>query len=203
MAVRLLYLIFRQVMAWLGLLAAAHKPNNAEILVLRHEVAVLRRQVSRPRLSWADRAVLAALTRLLSPACRRHRIVTPATILRWHRDLVKRRWSQPQRHRTGGRRTPPELRRLVLRLAAENPSWGYRRIHGELAGLGYRIAASTVWSILKGAGIDPAPGRDGPSWRQFLRGQARAILATDFFCVDTLFLQRLYVLFVVEHATRR
>jgi putative transposase len=143
-AVRLLYLIFRQVLAWLGLLARSAQSKNAEILVLRHEVAVLRRQVNRPRLSWADRAVFAALTRLLSPACRRHRIVTPATILRWHRDLMKRRWTQPRGHRSGGRCTPPELRRLVLRLAAENPSWGYRRIHGELAGLGYKIAASTV-----------------------------------------------------------
>jgi putative transposase len=202
-AVQLLYLIFRQVMAWLGLLARSAQSKNAEILVLRHEVAVLRRQVRRPQLSWADRAVFAALTRLLSPVCRLHRIVTPATILRWHRDLVKRRWTQPRHHRTGGRRAPPELRRLVLRLAAENPSWGYRRIHGELAGLGYQIGASTVWSILKRAGIDPVPRRDGPSWRQFLRVQARGILATDFFCVDTLLLQRLYVLFVVEHATRR
>jgi putative transposase len=202
-AVRLLYLIFRQVMAWLGLLARSSRSKNAEILVLRHEITVLRRQVRRPRLSWADRAVFAALTRLLSPTCRRHHIVTPATIVRWHRDLVKRRWTQPRRHRTSGRRTPPELSRLVLRLAAENPSWGYRRIHGELAGLGYRIAASTVWSILKRSGIDPAPRRDGPSWRQFLQVQARGILATDFFCVDTLFLQRLYVLFVVEHASRR
>ena len=126
MAVRLLYLIFRQVMAWLGLLARGAQSKNAEILVLRHEVAVLRRQVSRPRLSWADRAVFAALTRLLCQACRLHRIVTPATILRWHRDLVKRRWIQPRRHRTGGRCTAPELRRLVLRLATENPSWGYR-----------------------------------------------------------------------------
>ena len=190
-------------MAWLGLLARSSQSKNAEILVLRHEVAVLRRQVSRPRLSWADRAVFAALTRLLSQAGRLHRIVTPATILRWHRDLLKRRWTQPRHHRTGGRRTAPELRRLVLRLAAENSSWGYRRIHGELAGLGYQVAASTVWSILKRAGIDPAPRRDGPSWRQFLRVQARCILATDFFCVDTLLLQRLYVLFVVEHATRR
>jgi len=202
-AVRLLYLIFRQILAWLGLLARSAQSKNTEILVLRHEVAVLRRQVHRPRLSWADRAVFAALTGLLSPACRLHRIVTPATILRWHRDLVKRRWTQPPRHRRGGRRTAPELRRLVLRLAAENPSWGYRRIHGELAGLGYQIGASTVWSILKRAGIDPAPRREGPSWRQFLRVQARGILATDFFCVDTLLLQRLYVLFVVEHATRR
>jgi putative transposase len=202
-AARLLYLIFRQVMAWLGLLARSAQSKNAEILVLRHEVAVLRRQVRRPRLCWADRAVLAALTGLLSPACRMHRIVTPATILRWHRDLVKRRWTQPRGRRSGGRRTAPELRRLVLRLAAENSSWGYRRIHGELTGLGYRIAASTVWSILKRAGIDPAPRRDGPSWRQFLQAQARGILATDLFCVDTLLLQRLYVLFVVEHATRR
>ncbi|MDQ3764444.1 MAG: integrase core domain-containing protein [Actinomycetota bacterium] len=203
MAVRLLYLIFRQLVAWLGLLVRGGQSKNAEILVLRHEVAVLRRQVSRPRLSWADRAVFAALARLLSPVCRLHRIVTPATILRWHRDLVKRRWTQPRGHRSGGRRTKPELRRLVLRLAAENSSWGYRRIHGELAGLGYQVAASTVWSILKRAGIDPAPRRDGSSWRQFLRVQARGILATDFFCVDTLLLQRLYVLFVVEHATRR
>jgi len=200
---RLLYLIFRQVLAWLGLLARSAQSKNAEILVLRHEVSVLRRQVNRPRLSWADRAVFAALTGLLSPACRRHRIVTPATIVRWHRDLVKRRWTQSRYHRSGGRRTPLELRRLVLRLAAENSTWGYRRIHGELAGLGYQIGASTVWSILNRAGIDPAPRRDGPSWRQFLRAQARGILATDFFCVDTLLLQRLYVLFVVEQATRR
>jgi putative transposase len=117
--VRLLYLIFRQVMAWLGLLARSAQPKNAEILVLRHEVAVLRRQVRRPRLSWADRAMFAALIRVLSPACRLHRIVTPATILRWHRDLAKRRWTQPRGHRSGGRRTASELRRLVLRLAAE------------------------------------------------------------------------------------
>ena len=157
----------------------------------------------RPRLSWADRAVFAALTGLLCRVCRLDRIVTPATIVRWHRDLVKRRWTQPRRHRRGGRRRAPELRRLVLRLAAENSTRGYRRIHGELAGLGYQIAASTLWSILQRAGIAPAPRRAGPSWRQFLRVQARGILATDFFCVDTLLLQRLYVLFVVEHATRR
>jgi putative transposase len=190
-------------MAWLGLLARSTPSKNAEILVLRHEVTVLRRQMSRPRLSWADRAVFAALARLLSPACRLHRIVTPATILRGHRDLVKRRWTHPRRHPTGGRHTAPEPRRSVLRLAAENSSWGYRRIHGELAGLGYQVAATTVWSILKRAGIDPAPRRDGPSWRHFLRVQARGILATDFFCIDTLLLQRLYVLFMVEQTTHR
>jgi putative transposase len=122
--VRLLYLIFRQLMAWLGLLARSSQSKNAEILVLRHEVAVLRRQVQRPRLSWADRAVFAALTRLLSQACRLHRIVTPGTILRWHRDLVTQRWTQPRR-RTGGHATASELRQLVLRLAAENSTWGY------------------------------------------------------------------------------
>jgi hypothetical protein len=198
-----LYLIFRQLMAWLGLLARSSQSKNAEILVLRHEVAVLRRQVSRPRLSWADRAVFAALTRLLSQACRLHQIVIPPTILRWHRDLVKRCWTQPRRHRTGGRRTAPSCAELVLRLAAENSSWGYRRSHGELARLGYQVAASTVWSILKRAASTPLLAATGPAGSKFLRGQARGILATDFFCVDTLLLQRLYVLFVVEHATHR
>ena len=203
MALRLLYLIFRQLLAWLGLLARSSRSKNVEILVLRHEVSVLRRQVRRPRLSWADRAVFAALTRWLSPAGRMHRIVTPATVLRWHRDLVARRWTQHRRRRTGGRCTASELRQLVLRLASENPTWGYRRIQGELAGLGYQLAPSTVWLILKRADIDPAPRRSGSTWRQFLTAQAHAVLATDFFCVDTLLFHRLYVLFVVEHATRR
>jgi putative transposase len=198
-----MYLIFCQFVAWLGLLARSSGSKNVEILVLRHEVAVLRRQVSRPRLSWADRAVFTALSRLLSQSGRVHRIVTPATVLRWHRDLVTRRWTQPRQRRRGGRSTASELRQLVLRLASENPTWGYRRIHGELAGLGHQIAPSTVWSILKRAGIEPAPRRSGPTWRQFLTAQAHGILATDFFCVDTVLLHRLYVLFVVEHATRR
>jgi putative transposase len=148
--VRLLYLVFRQLLGWLGLLTRSSASKNAEILVLRHEVSVLRRQVGRPRLSWADRVVFAALSRLLSHAVRLHRIVTPGTIVRWHRDLVKQRWTQPRRRRAG-RSTAPELRELVLRLASENSSWGYRRIQGELARLGYQ----TVWSILKRAGIDP------------------------------------------------
>jgi putative transposase len=171
--------------------------------VLRHEVAVLRRQVRRPRLSWADRAVFATLTRLPSQAGPLQRIVTPATIVRWHRDLVTRRWTQPRRRHSGGRDTAVEVRRLVLRLASENSTWRYRRIQGELAGLGYPMAPSTVWSILKRAGVDPAPRRNGPTWRQFLTAPAHGILATDFFCVDTLLGHRLYVLFVVEHATRR
>jgi putative transposase len=124
-ALRLLYLIFRQLIAWLGLLARSSRSKNAEILVLRHEVAVLRRQVSRPRLSWADRAVFAALTRWLSQADRVYRIVTPEMVLRWHRDLVTRRCTRPRR-RTGGRSTAPALRQLVLRLASENPTWSCR-----------------------------------------------------------------------------
>ena len=168
--------------------APAHsaRSKNAEILVLRHEVAVLRRQVRRPRLSWADRAVFAALTRWLSQAGHLQRIVTLATVLRWQRDLITRRWTQPRRRHSGGHCTAPELRRLVLRLALENSTGGYRRIHGELAGRGCQLAPSTVWSILKRAGLDLAPRREGPSWREFLRAQAHGILATDFLCVDTL-----------------
>jgi putative transposase len=199
---RLLYLIFRQLVTWLGLLARSSPSKDAEILVLRHEVTVLSRQVSRPRLSWAERAVFAALIRLLVPGWRVPRIVTPATVVRWHRDLVTRGWTQPRRRRTGGRSTAVELRQLVLRLASENPTWGYRRIHGERAGLGYRLVPSTVWLILKRAGIDPASGRSGPTWRQFLRVPANGILATDFFCVDTVLGHWLSVLFVGEHATR-
>jgi putative transposase len=142
-------------MAWLGLLARNSRSKNAEILALRHEVAVLRHQVRRPRLSWADRAVFAALSRLLNQAAHLQRIVTPATVLRWHRDLVTRRWTQPRRRRTGDRCTAPELYRLVLRLASENSTRGYRRIHGELAGLGYRLAPSTVWLILKASRHQP------------------------------------------------
>jgi putative transposase len=124
-------------------------------------------------------------------------------VLRWHRDLVTQRWTQPRGRRTGGRSTASELRPLILRLASENSTWGYRRIHGELAGLGYPLAPSTVWSILKQAGIDPAPRHSGPTWRQFLTSQAHGILATDSFSVDTLLLHRLHVLFGVEHTTRR
>jgi putative transposase len=152
----------RQVMAWLGLLARSAQSKIAEILVLRHEVAVLRRQVSRPRLSWADRAVFAALTRLLSPACRRHRIVTPATIVRWHRDLVTRRWTQPRRPEAAAGARHPSCPGWWCGWPPRTRPGGYRRIHGELAGLGYRIVASTVWSILKRAGIDPAPPRPAP-----------------------------------------
>jgi hypothetical protein len=173
-AVQLLYLIFRQIMAWLGLLARSAQSKNAEILVLRHEVAVLRRQVNRPRLSWADRAVLAALTGLLSRACRLHRIVTPATILRWHRDLVKRRWTQPRDHRTGGRRTPPELRRLVLRLAAENSSWGSDASTANSPGLATRSRQVPCGRSSSGPASIPPLAARGPAGDSSCAGKPEA-----------------------------
>ena len=153
---RLLYLILCQLIDWLTLLARGQAAKDAELLVLRHEVAVLRRQVARPRLSWPDHAVLSALARVLPAQRRHHRLVTPGTLLRWHRDLVRRRWARP--HRPPGRPSiPPQLRRLILRLAAENPTRGYRRVHDELARLGDKLAPSTLWLLRNRAGIDPAP----------------------------------------------
>jgi len=202
-AVGLVYLVLRRVLDLLVLIArGSDVSKDVEILVLRHEVAVLRRQVSRPRLQLGDRMLLAALSRVLPRPRWPAFFVSPATLLRWHRDLVARRWTY--RSTNGGRpSTGKEVRELVLRLAAENPTWGYRRIQGELVGLGHRVAASTVWRILKRAGVDPAPRRGGQTWRQFLTMQAEAIIATDFFTVDTVLLKRLYVLFVIELATRR
>jgi putative transposase len=201
---RFAYLAVVRMFGWLALLACSDRAKDAEILLLRHQVAVLQRQVKTPRLSWADRAVLAALARLLPASYLRQLrlIISPRTLLRWHARLVRRRWTYPRRA-PGRSRTAAAVRALVLEMARDNPGCGYRRIHGELTGLGHTIAASTVWQILSDAGIDSTPERSGKPWRAFLDAQAKTILAVDFFHVDTVFLRRLYVLFFVEHDRRK
>jgi hypothetical protein len=202
MFVSLLYTSLVRLGQFLLLRLRTDTSKDVEILVLRHQLAVLRRQTGPMRPSPTDRALLAVLSRLLPRIRWPAFVVTPATLLRWHRNMVRRKWNYPRR-RPGRPSISPEIRALILRLAAENPTWGHKRIHGELIGLGYKLSPSTVWLILKKPGIDPAPRRCGPTWRQFLTTQAKTMLACDFFTVDTVFLKRIYVLFVIEVATRR
>jgi putative transposase len=202
MPIRLFYLIFARTCSWLVLLSRSTASKDVELLVLRHEVAVLRRTQPQPRLDWTDRAVLAALIRVLPTRLRMHRLVTPGTILRWHRRLIARKWTYP--HRTGRPPVSPEITTLIKRLALENRTWGYQRIQGELLKLGHRVSASTIRRVLRSLRIPPAPKRHTDmSWRQFLQAQAATMLAADFFHIDcAVTLQRLYCLFVIEVDSR-
>ncbi len=196
------YLAVRHLLGLVVLLFRSNRSNRIELLALRHEVAILRRQVGRPAYQPADRALLAALSRFLPRSDWRTFGVTPGTVLAWHRQLVARRWTYA--HRSPGRPSiDDETAKLVVRLAEENPRWGYRRIQGEMVKLGVRLAASTIAQILKYYGLGPAPRRNGPTWRQFLRTQASGVVATDFFHVDTVLFKRLYVLFFIELGRRR
>jgi putative transposase len=207
MCLQFVFLLITRIAAWLRLSRREEAWKTAEILILRHQLAVLqRRQPHRPKLNWADRALIATLHSVI-PRARRHGLrllVTPDTILRWHRDIAGRRWADRSMHgKTGRPATLRNIQALIRRLARENPGWGYRRIHGEMAGLGVKVAASTVWEILKASGIDPARRRTGLTWSQFLRSQAGAILACDFFTADLLDGTQAYVLAVIEHVSRR
>ena len=202
MAFSFLYVAFRALLGALVRTRRGLDVKDIELLVLRHELEVLRRQVARPKLRAADRALLAAAACHLPRPSRGARLVTPRTLLRWHRALVRRKWRQ----QAGQRGRPPmsaEVRALVLRLGRENPRWGHRRIGGELAKLGLRVSPTTVRRLLARAGLGPAPRRSGPSWREFLRAQAPSIAACDFFTVESVLLRRYYVLFFIAHANRR
>ncbi len=201
MFISCVYWLFRHLLGLAVLRCRSDAANEVEILVLRHELAVLRRQVARPSCRPADRVFLAVLGRMLPRERSGSVFVRPETIRRWHRSLLARRWTYPHR-RPGRPATDPGVHALIVRLARENTDWGYRRIQGELARLGVRIAASTVWSILQRAGIDPAPRRSSETWREFLRTQASGIVACDFFTVDTVLFRRLYALVFIEIATR-
>jgi transposase InsO family protein len=196
------YLAVRNLFALVLLLARSRRSKELEILLLRHELAILRRQSGRPHLTRVDRALLAALSRSLPRRAWTNLAVKPETLLAWHRKLVARRWTYA--HKKPGRPPlEPSLRTLILRLARENPHWGYRRIVGELKGLGVAVSATSVRKVLLGAGLQPAPERARSSWRVFLRQQAASALACDFLTVETAFLQRIYVLFFFSLATRR
>src|SRR6201994_4157871 len=201
MFVALAYRLLVTVLSWLALLARSSSAKDVEILAPRHEVAVLRRTNPRPRTSWTDRAMLAALARIMPKALRARRIVTPGTLLRWHRRLVAAKWCQPRQ--PGRPPVPDKLVALILRLARENTRWGVVRIQGERRRLGHRGAASTIRKVLRAHRIPPPSGHDG-SWGVFLRPHAGPLLAADFFHVDCgVPLRRLYVAFVIEHRTRR
>ena len=195
-----LYLLLRRL---LGRSDSAREERDIELLVLRHQVKVLRRQVKRPALHRSDRLLLVAASRRLPRTLWSVFIVRPETLLRWHRELVRRKWTFRRTGQSGRPALGKETVDLIVRLGKENPRWGYQRIRGELLKLGVAVSATTVRSVLLRHDLDPAPRRDGPTWNQFLRSQAAGILACDFFTVETITLKTLYVLFFLELATRR
>jgi transposase len=199
---RLAYLTLCRFTQLLALLARSDAAKDLEILVLRHQLTVLRRQTPRPKLEPADRALLAAVSRILPRARWSCFLVKPETLLRWHRRLVAGTWSYPTRG-AGRPQLDRAIQELIVRLAKENPRWGYQRIQGELLHLGVRVSASAIRTTLRRHGLDPAPRRIATTWRAFLRQQAAGIVACDFFTVDTIWLRRLYVLFFIELDTRR
>ena len=196
MASTLVFLFVRRVL-WLVNLGPKPDDKDVEIAVLRHQLAVLQRQVARPRYAPTDRLILATLSRLLPRERWSAFLVTPATLMRWHRELVRRRWTYAREPRVQ-RGLDPALMELILRLARENPRWGYLRIRGECAKLGIKVSGTSVRNILRRNGLGPAPRRGGPSWAEFLRSQAAGVLACDFFTVETVALTRMYVLFFIE-----
>ena len=202
MLLPIVYVLARRVMSLVVLRFRSEGSKDLELIVLRHELSVLRRQVARPKLGDADRVFLSAASVLLPRRRWSAFFVTPETLLRWHRRLVAKRWTYPRR----GPGRPPiaaDTRALIVRLARENPRWGYLRIQGELKGLGIRVSATTIRRVLAEEGLGPAGTRGGTSWKTFLSSQAQTILATDFFTVDTVVFRRLYVLFFIELDTRR
>ena len=192
-------MFYRLLVALVVLAARSGRSKDLEIVVLRHQLAVLQRTAKPPKLNDRDRSLLAAIARVLPRSRHQGWLVTPDTLLRWHRRLIARRWTQPTR-RPGRPSTTGEIRTLVIRMARQNPTWGYRRITGEFARLGHTIAASSVWNILKAAGIEPAPTRSTVSWTALLRSQAGA--ACDFATVDTALGRRFYLLFFIDATTR-
>jgi len=194
------YMVLRRVLQLAVLRCRSNECKDLEIVVLRHELAILQR-TRRPIMTWADRLFLAAASRFLSRERWRSFVVTPATLLRWHRRLIAKRWTYA--HRVGRRPIRREIRELVVRLARDNPRWGYQRIVGELKGLGVAVSATTVRNWLRAAGLGPVGTRRGMTWREFLRAHRRSTLAVDFFTVETIWLQRLYVLFFIELGSRR
>jgi len=196
----LLYFLVRRL---LGAGSQLQDEKDIELLVLRHQVKVLQRQMKRPRLHRLDRVLLAAASRAMTRSIWSSFAVRPETLLRWHRELVRKKWTYRRRGHPGRPPIEPEVRDLIVRLGRENPRWGYQRIRGELMKLEIKISATTVRTTLLRHGLDPAPRRAGPTWTEFLRSQAAGILATDFFTVETIRLKTIFVLFFIELQTRR